>query len=63
MAREVWMRALKDIPPRRATSDIDFAVSIKDTAHFEQLKADLVEIEGFAANKDSVFTWIASDGT
>jgi predicted nucleotidyltransferase len=45
VAREVWMRGVKDITPRRATSDIDFGILIKDNAHFAELKDYLISKE------------------
>ena len=29
-ARDVWMRGVHEVPPKRATSDLDFAVLLKD---------------------------------
>nr|MCU0355111.1 nucleotidyl transferase AbiEii/AbiGii toxin family protein [Cytophagales bacterium] len=62
VAREVWMRGLKDITPRRATSDIDFGVLIKDSDHFDELKTYLVEIEGFTGYRENAFVLIAPGG-
>jgi predicted nucleotidyltransferase len=61
VAREVWMRGLKDITPRRATSDIDFGILIKDKAHFEELKDYLISKEGFTGYKENAFVLIAPD--
>ena len=61
LAREVWMRGLKDITPRRATSDIDFGVMIKDSEHFVELKDYLISKEGFTGYKENAFVLIATD--
>jgi len=34
IARDVWMRGVHEIPPKRATSDIDFGVMINDSSIF-----------------------------
>lgn len=62
VAREVWMRGLKDITPRRATSDIDFGILIKDHEHFAELKDYLIGQEGFTGYKGNAFVLIAPDG-
>jgi predicted nucleotidyltransferase len=61
VAREVWMRGLKDITPRRATSDIDFGILIKDSGHFAELKDYLISKEGFRGYKENAFVLIAPD--
>ena len=61
VAREVWMRGLKDITPRRATSDIDFGILIKDSGHFTELKDYLINQEGFTGYKENAFVLIAPD--
>lgn len=61
VAREVWMRGLKDITPRRATSDIDFGILIKDNAHFAALKDYLIRKEGFRGYKENAYVLIAPD--
>ena len=62
VAREVWMRGLKDITPRRTTSDIDFGVLLKDNNHFEELKNYLINTEGFTGYRENAFVFIAPDG-
>ena len=37
-ARDVWMRGVHEYTPKRATSDIDFAIMIKDSDQFDELK-------------------------
>ena len=61
VAREVWMRGLKDITPRRVTSDIDFGILIKDSGHFADLKDYLISQEGFTGYKENAFVLIAPD--
>lgn len=61
VAREVWMRGLNDITPRRATSDIDFGILIKDNAHFAELKDYLISNEGFTGYKENAFVLLAPD--
>ncbi len=62
LAREVWMRGLKDITPRRATSDIDFGVLLKDSDHFDGLKNYLIQTEGFSSSRENAFVLIAPNG-
>ena len=62
LAREVWMRGLKDITPKRATSDIDFGVLIQNSDHFDALKTYLVKVEGFTNHSGSAFVLFAPDG-
>ena len=52
---------IKDITPRRATSDIDFAILIKDSKNFEELKHYLVTVEGFTPSRENAFVLIAPD--
>jgi predicted nucleotidyltransferase len=61
VAREVWMRGLKDITPRRATSDIDFGILIKNSGQFAELKDYLIGKEGFVGYKENAFVLIAPD--
>ena len=37
-ARDVWMKGVHEKPPKRATSDIDFGIMIKDSGIFADLK-------------------------
>ncbi len=62
LAREVWMRGLKDITPRRATSDIDFGVLLKDSDHFDELKNYLIQTERFSSSSENAFVLIAPNG-
>lgn len=62
VAREVWMRGLKDITPRRATSDIDFGVLLKDSDHFDELKNYFIQTEGFSSYRENAFVLIAPGG-
>jgi predicted nucleotidyltransferase len=62
VAREVWMTGLKNIIPRRATTDIDFAVLMKDSADFAAFKSYLLEVEGFSAYSGNAFVVIAPGG-
>lgn len=62
IAREVWMRGLKNITPRRATSDIDFGVMLKDSNHFDELKNYLINTEGFTGYRENAFVLIAPGG-
>jgi predicted nucleotidyltransferase len=60
-ARDVWMRGVYDFPPKRATSDIDFAVMISDCAQFDELKNYLINEEGFVPYHDNAFVLIWKD--
>ena len=60
-ARDVWMRGVHEKPPKRATSDIDFGIMIKDSYIFDELKNYLIETEGFVPYKDNAFVLIWKD--
>lgn len=62
-ARDVWMRGVHDKPPKRATSDIDFCIMIKDSYVFDELKNYLIEEEGFVPYKENAFVLIWKDKT
>ncbi len=62
-ARDVWMRGVHDKPPKRATSDIDFGIMIKDSYVFDELKNYLIEVEGFVPYKENAFVLIWKDKT
>jgi predicted nucleotidyltransferase len=62
VAREVWMRGVNDITPRRATGDIDFAVLIKNGVQYQTLKDYLIATEGFSAYHGNAFVLMAPDG-
>lgn len=60
-ARDVWMKGIHDLPPKRATSDIDFGLMIKDSFIFDDLKSYLIEEEGFIPSKGNEFVLIWKD--
>jgi len=60
-ARDVWMRGVHEKPPKRATSDIDFGIMIKDSYIFDELKNYLIEVEGFTSYKENAFVLIWKD--
>lgn len=62
-ARDVWMRGVHDVTPKRATHDLDFAVMIKESDLYSQLKEYLVDIEGFVPSHDNAFVLIWKDKT
>ncbi|MEA1897210.1 MAG: nucleotidyl transferase AbiEii/AbiGii toxin family protein [Bacteroidota bacterium] len=62
-ARDVWMRGVHDLPPKRATSDIDFGIMIKDINTFDDLKSYLIDVEGFVPYKENEFVLIWKDKT
>lgn len=62
-ARDVWMKGVHEIPPKRATSDIDFGIMIKDSGIFSDLKNYLIEVEGFVPYKENAFVLIWKDKT
>jgi predicted nucleotidyltransferase len=63
VARDVWMRGINKIAPRRTTGDIDFAVLINDKGTYEALKEYLVNTEGFHPYKGNSFVLIWKDKT
>jgi predicted nucleotidyltransferase len=60
-ARDVWMKGIHNLPPKRATSDIDFGIMIKDSFVFDDLKGYLIEEEGFIPSKGKEFVLIWKD--
>ncbi|MFZ0280483.1 MAG: nucleotidyl transferase AbiEii/AbiGii toxin family protein, partial [Bacteroidales bacterium] len=62
-ARDVWMRGIHEVTPKRATSDLDFAVMLKNSEQFEELKKYLIEVEGFVPYKENAFVLIWKDQT
>jgi predicted nucleotidyltransferase len=60
-ARDVWMRGVHEVTPRRATSDIDFAILVKDSEQFGELKEYLIQVEGFVPYKENAFVLIWED--
>ncbi len=60
-ARDLWMKGIHDLPPKRATSDIDFGIMIKDSFVFDDLKSYLIEEEGFIPSKGNEFVLIWKD--
>lgn len=62
VARDVWMRAINDIAPKRTTGDIDFAVLINNTGTYEDLKDYLTEEEGFRSYHGNSFVLLWKNG-
>lgn len=62
VARDVWMRAINDIAPKRTTGDIDFAVLINQKGKYEELKEYLVEKEGFRSYHQNTFVLLWKNG-
>jgi len=62
-ARDIWMKGVHEMPPKRATSDIDFGIMIKDSGIFADLKNYLIEVEGFVPYKENAFVLIWKDKT
>ena len=62
-ARDVWMRGVHEKPPKRATSDLDFGIMIKDSYLFDELKGYLIKEEGFVPYKENAFVLIWKDKT
>jgi predicted nucleotidyltransferase len=60
-ARDVWMKGFYDLPPKRATSDIDIGIMIRDSSDFDELKSYLIEKEGFVSSKGNEFVLIWKD--
>jgi predicted nucleotidyltransferase len=63
LARDVWMKGVYNIQPRRATKDIDFGILIQNTEMFAQLKEYLINTEGFNPYKENSFVLIWKDKT
>ncbi|HRO46462.1 hypothetical protein [Agriterribacter sp.] len=55
VARDVWMRGIYKIAPRRTTGDIDFAVLINNKGEYEALKKHLIENEDFHPSHNNAF--------
>jgi len=62
LARDVWMRGMNDIKPKRTTGDVDFGILIKDIESFYDLKKYLIEKEGFSPSRDNAFVLIWKSG-
>lgn len=62
-ARDVWMKGVHDLPPQRATRDIDFAILINDSLVFDELKGYLIGKEGFIPYEENQFVLIWKDQT
>jgi len=62
-ARDVWMKGVHEMLPKRATSDIDFGIMIKDSDIFADLKNYLIEVEGFVPYRENAFVLIWKDKT
>jgi predicted nucleotidyltransferase len=63
LARDVWMKGVHNIQPKRATMDIDFGLLVKSSIIFTELKDYLIGIEGFVPYKDNAFVLIWKDKT
>ena len=57
------MKGVHDLPPKRATSDIDFGIMIKDVHAFDELKEYLIDVEGFVPSRDNAFVLFWEDQT
>lgn len=62
-ARDVWMKGVHDKPPKRATSDLDFGIMIKDSYLFNELKEYLIKEEEFVPYSRNAFVLIWKDKT
>lgn len=62
-ARDVWMRGVYEVPPKRATRDLDFAIFLKESSIFTRLKEYFIEVEGFVSIKGNAFILIWKDKT
>lgn len=62
VSRNAWMSGLHNIAPRRTTTDVDFAVFINDKGVYEELKAYLIEKEGFSSYRENAFVLIWKNG-
>lgn len=62
-ARDVWMKGVHDKPPKRATSDLDFGIMIKDSNLFNELKEYLIKEEEFVPYSRNAFVLIWKDKT
>lgn len=62
-ARDVWMRGVHEKSPKRATSDLDFGIMIKDSYLFDELKNYLIKEEGFVPSRENAFVLIWKDLT
>lgn len=62
-ARDVWMKGLHDLPPKRATRDIDYGIMIKDSDIFDDLKSYLINEEEFTPAQGNEFVLIWKDQT
>lgn len=58
LARDMWFQGVNDIKPKRATSDIDFAILLQNKSVFDQLKKYLIEKEGFSEYKENPYVLI-----
>ncbi len=62
-ARDIWMKGVYNIPPKRATTDIDFGIMVKDNEMFSELREYLIKHEEFSSCKENVFVLIWKDRT
>lgn len=61
LARDVWMRGIHKITPRRTTKDVNFAVFINDKGVYEALKEYLIGKEEFVSSKENAFVLLWKD--
>ena len=59
MARDIWIKGVHDLKVKRATSDIDLGIMVKDEKTFEQLKEYMINEEEFVSSKTNAFVIIA----
>lgn len=62
-ARDIWMKGVHNLPPKRATQDIDFGIMIKDSNVYDDLKSYLIDEEGFIPVQGNEFVLIWKDRT
>ena len=62
-ARDIWMKGIHDLPPKRATRDIDYGIMIKNSDVFDGLKTYLIVEEGFIPVHGNEFVLIWKDQT
>jgi predicted nucleotidyltransferase len=61
VARDVWMGGIFSMPPRRTTTDIDFAVGLPNHISYDSLKQYLVAHENFHPVKENQYVLIWRD--
>ena len=63
LARDIWMKGVYNVPPLRATTDVDFGVMVKDNGMFADLREYLIKNEAFFPYKENAFVLIWKDKT